>query len=181
MNKKKLIAVFLLSTILLTGLAYAFIYWTRCLTHQFSVVGIKADLIQPTFNGYINKIIASDLTNDKIGLIIEKENFYNIWLNITVTAQAPGLVVTMQGQYYNVRYEWGGLSWTEVFVPNGAPFTLTNHTAYTVDKTQMMYVPISAGGGETGHMLVLTLNYDTELVLEPGDYTSTMLFEMGFV
>jgi hypothetical protein len=100
MNKnKKLLAVLLLSMIALAGVAYAIIYWTRTITHNFTIIGINADLIEPTFNGYENKVIATDLLNSQIGIIAYKISGGNIWLNITVTSNCPGLTVSMQGQY----------------------------------------------------------------------------------
>jgi hypothetical protein len=67
------------------------------------------------------------------------------------------------------------------FVPQATPFSISNNTAYTIDKTQMMYTQPTEEGLEIGHVLILTFTYDTELVLVPDTYSSSLLFEMGFV
>jgi hypothetical protein len=157
------------------------------MTHTIRVVGIVGELLLPSFSGYDQKLIATDLTTENtIGLAIYKENFYNIWLNISAFHDVSGLVLTVTGQYYEAwLYKYSSGTLVEHFEAVGDSFTFNANQSIVVDKTKMMYETIVAPGlGEEsnhGHCLVLTINFDTELVTEPNDYPVGLLFEMGFV
>jgi len=184
MNKNKKLLVVGLTSVLLASCiaAYAAIYFTRTITHNFRVVGIAGELLVPSFAGYIGKTVASDLTNEKVALVIYAENFYNVWLNITMYHDVPNLVLTVSGQYYDLWYSAGVYPDPPIghYEPSGSAFSFVNATSQTVDKTKMMWTPIT-GLGIHAYCLVLTFVFDCELGVYPGDYSSTLRFEMGFV
>jgi len=193
MNVNKKIASVALASLLLASCiaAYAIVYFQRTITHNFSVIGIQGELLVPTFGGYIGKVIASGLTDGKVALVIYKENFYNVWLNVSTYSDAVGLNLTIQGQYWKAYWVGGSNPMTDpaqpYFEPVGSSFSFVNGTSQVVDKTKMMWklpVPNTSGSSLPSapeYCLVLTFNFDTELVLEPGNYTSSLKFQMGFV
>jgi hypothetical protein len=189
---KKIASVALVSVLLASALTvYAIIYFSRTLSHNFSVIGIQGELLVPTFGGYIGKVIASGLTDGKVALVIYKENFYNIWLNVSTYSDAVGLNLTISGQTWKAYYIGGSNPMTDpaqpYFEPVGSSFSFVNGTSQVVDKARMMwkYPQTDTSGsskpGPPEYCLVLTFNFDTELVLVPGNYSSQMKFQMGFV
>jgi len=193
MNVNKKIASIALVSLLLASCiaAYAIVYFQRTITHNFSVIGIQGELLVPTFGGYIGKVIASGLTDGKVALVIYKENFYNIWLNVSTYSDAVGLNLTIQGQYWKAYWVGGSNPMTDpaqpYFEPVGSSFSFVNGTSQVVDKTKMMwkYPQTDTSGaskpGPPEYCLVLSFNFDTELVLVPGNYSASMKFQMGFV
>jgi hypothetical protein len=100
--------------------------------------------------------------------------------------------LTITGQYYEAYLSREGIGpaypWTQHFDPVGSTFQVSVNASYVVDKTKMMYsaiiVPLPYDNvwvSNYGHCLVLTFNFDTELVTDPADYAVSLLFEMGFV
>jgi hypothetical protein len=170
-----LLAVLVIGSSLI-AYATAHIYWTRTIEYDLGeVVGIEALLIDPTGESWHNKVQASTLNGQKkIGLTVLKENFHEIWLNLTFTSNASGLVVSASGQYYNCVKHTGAAYYDAN--PVGSSFNIPMFTAYTVDKTKMLYVL-----DDTGGYLQITYAFDTELVTSPGHYTANLSFEMGFV
>ena len=167
--------------------ASTFVYWTKSVSHKVKVVGINASLLQPGFDNYVNKIEAADLdANNQVALAINKENFYNVWLNITQTNNATegnSLGVTCTGQYYQVYYDYGMTTWDKFFVPyNSTVFTMNMNTMQVIDKIHCMYhTPVTPDiGGVTGYCLVLTFNFNTEGVTDPQDINVSLTFSMGF-
>jgi len=138
------------------------------------VTGIDAELLGPDYDSYAAKTIATSLSDDKVALTIYAENFYEVWLDITATSAAEGLVVTATGQYYEV---WWQSIIEGQFLPVGDSFDVMGY--HVVDKTQMMWdVPSTT---TIGGCMVITFVFNTELVTVPGDYTVDLLFQMGFV
>jgi len=188
---KKMASIALVSLLLASCIAaYAVIYFTRTITHSFSVVGITGELLVPSFIGYTQKVIASGLTNGQVALVIYYENFYNIWLNVSTHTDAVGLNLTISGQYWQAYWVGSDLPMDPAqgyFEPVGSSFSFVNGTSQVIDKTMMMWrypqkvTSQMSKPGPPEYCLVLTFNFDTELVLEPGDYSSQMLFQMGFV
>lgn len=187
MRKKLVIAVSALLVTLLIGSALAVIYWQRQLTYNFKVVGIEAELLEPTKNGYLGKIVAENLTVDnQVAVVIYNENFNNVWLNVTVTSDATGLACEITGQYWMIYDYFGGISHAWYFEAVGDSFSFENGTSQVMDKTQMMwhYPQLSQVAGENGppeYCLVVSFVWDTELVVVPNNYVATMTFQMGFV
>ena len=187
MNKKLVIVISAAIAALFIGSAVAVIYWQRQLTYSFKVVGIEGELLEPTLNGYLSKIVAQNLTvNNQVAVVIYNENFENVWLNVTVESNATGLRCNITGQYYAVYDYFGGFDHSWHFEAVGSPFSFQNGTSQVVDKTLMMwrYPKLSQVAGENGpaeHCLVLTFVWDTELIVVPSNYVATMTFQMGFV
>mgnify|MGYP001485340122 CR=1 FL=1 len=175
MRKKTLalVAALIVALSLLT-VVVAKIYWTRTLTHEFTVIGIEGELLRPTGPDYANKVVATSLVNNKVFVTIYAENFYNIWLNCSWSSDAVGLDVNVEGQYVEILYVSGEFTVANV----GSPFDAEGY--HTVDKTKMMWKAPGVGVLGCG-ALQLTYEFDTEGVLTPGDYSVEMLFEMGFV
>lgn len=162
-HRKALVIGLILLLLGFIGGTIAKVFWTQTIHHNLDVIGIEADLLVPTVDGFLTKAHATDLTNNKVGLTIYAENFYDIWLNITFTSDAEGLAVTASGQYYQMQ----GIQ----NVPMGSPFDIMGY--HVIDKTQMMYA--------TNGWLIVTFTFDTELVTTPGAYSADLLFQMGFV
>ena len=181
-----LIAASLISIMAISAVS-AVIYFNRTIHHGFSVTGIQADVLNPSFAGYNAKQVASDLTNNQVALTIYAENFYDVWLNVTWSSDAVGLAVTMTGQYYEAYwYNGAGLPGGSVgeFDANGTSFAVPMNTEYVVMKHNMMWqtlVQPPTGTGNMGGCLVLTFSLDTEQVLVPGSYDLALTFQMGFV
>jgi len=175
MKKKTLalVAALIMALSCLT-VVVAKIYWTRTLTHDFTVIGIEAELLKPTGNDYLNKVVATALVDYKTFVVIFAENFYNIWLNCTWTSDAVGLDVNVEGQYVSIEYGAGVYQVKTV----GAPFDCEGY--HEVDKTKMLWKMPDVGVLGCG-ALQLTFDFDTEGVTTPGDYSCDMKFEMGFV
>ena len=175
MKKKTLalVAALIMALSCLT-VVIAKIYWTRTLTHDFTVIGIEAELLKPTGNDYLNKVVATALVDYKTFVVIYAENFYNVWLNCTWTSDAVGLDVNVEGQYVSIEYSGGVYNVN----PVGSPFDCEGYVE--VDKTKMMWKAPGVGILGCG-ALQLTFDFDTEGVLTPSDYSCSMLFEMGFV
>jgi len=172
MRKKTLAAVLAIFVVVASFGAYAGkIYWERQIQHNFKVVGIDAELLQPSLDGLKNKVVATSLDgNNKVALSIYAENFYDIALNVTWTSNAEGLNVSATGQYF--RWYIPQSSWT--LEPQGSAFQIPLNTQYVVDKAKMMW-------SSAGYAMILTFTFDTEGVTVPGDYTVGLLFQMGFV
>lgn len=166
-NRKKVLIFTLVLCLLAVGTVAAQIYWNRTITHEINVYGIDAELLVPDVYGYLDKIVATSLTNGKVALVIYAENFYDIWLNITFTSAAQGLNVYAVGQYYKLTQP-GPFS----FDPDGPTFDIMGY--HVIDKTRVMY-------GNPGGALVVAFTFDTELVTVPGAYQVNLRFEMGFV
>lgn len=171
--KKLKIGIAILVATLMVSAAFGIIFWSRTIHHPLTVIGINAEILKNTALDYKNKVAALDVdTNNKVLLTIYQENFYNVWLNLTFTSTAEGLNVTCLGQYVTVDY----ISSNYVITPTGTPFEVMGYSV--VDKTKMMYETPDIG--ISGGALQLTFTFDTELVLNPGDHTVDLLFEMGF-
>jgi hypothetical protein len=184
MNKNKKLLVIGLTSLLLASCitAYAFVYFSRTITHNFRVVGIAGELLVPSLDGYVNKNIATDLTNEKVAVVIYAENFFFIWMNVTTYHDVQNLVLTVSGQYYDIWYSEGVYPNPPIqhFEPLGESFSFVNGTSQTVDKTKMMWTPIT-GLNIHAYCLVLTFVFDCELGVYPGDYSANLLVQMGFV
>lgn len=186
MNRIKKLLIFIAALLFATALVGAKIYWTRNIQHTINVVGVEAELIEPGCEGYDQKIVTTQLIDDKVGLVIVQENFYDLWLNISWTSDAEDLACEMTGQYYDVYWHWHSpeIGHTPVFTPLDTPFIISNTESIVIDKTKMMLVPLtkpSYADGSHGYCLVIHFNWDTEFILLPGDYTINILFQMGFV
>lgn len=163
---RKLVAVVLCMVLVSSvGSAFAAIYWTRTIRHGISVTGISAELLGTTRDHYVGKVPATDLINNQVRFTIYAENFYNIWLNITFTSDAEGLVVDATGQYQH----YDSSSW--VFSNVGSPIVLNGYTV--IDKTQVMYA--------TSGSLLISFSFNTEGVTLPGNYNVDLLFQAGYV
>ena len=179
MRKKILLLALVVAASLLTVVA-AQIYWERTINYNFEVIGVEAVLVPKTYDGYRLKTVATALdSNRQIILTVISENFEDLWLNITQTCNCTGLVVTAQGQYVDVY--WTGPS-TGTIALVGSPFDVFGY--HVVDKTKMMW----KNPGNTvvvpqphGYGLLISFNFDTELVTLPGNYQSSLKFQMGFV
>lgn len=184
MSRIKKALVFILALLFATlGPTLALIYWQRTIQHNITVIGIDAELLQGNFDGYDQKITATNLTDDKVSVVILAENFYEVWLNVSWTSEAEGLAAEITGQYYDVHWKWVGYP-AESFEPMDVPFQINNTESCLVDKTKMMLVDLVQGSGAAGnhgYCLVVSFVWDTELVTTPGDYTVDILFQMGFV
>ena len=180
MRKKIYVSALVLLT-LFAGVAIAKIYWQREATYNFTVLGIEAIMTEKDYDDYRNKIETSVLDpNQQVVISILAENFYTVWLNVTETSDATGLLVTATGQYVNVH--WVGPS-TGTFDLVGSPFNVMGYTTYNeTEKLKLMWADPGAGVGQpTGHGLLITFDFDTEGVTTPGDYQCTLKFQMGFV
>jgi hypothetical protein len=166
-NRKKILLYAFLMCLLTVGTVAAQIYWSRTIVHEINVYGINAELLKPDVHGYLDKYVATSLYGGQVALVINAENFYDVWLNVTFSSAAAGLQVHATGQYYLCS------AWTGPFTfdPQGSTFDVTGY--HVIDKTKMMY----ANGGA----LVISFAFDTELVTLPGSYTVNLRFEMGFV
>lgn len=189
MNRLQKALIFVLALIFaVSGIAAAQIYWTRNIQHGFTVIGIDAELLEPSFDGYDQQIITTQLTNDEVMVVIIAENFHVVWLDVSWTSLAEGLTAEISGQYYDVYWHCIGMiegthTYEKHFDPIGESFQINEKT--TVDKTQMMWTQIDYPSGDAdsnhGYCLVVSFAWDTELVTIPGDYTIDILFQMGFV
>jgi len=170
--------------------AGAYIYWSRTIQYNFKVIGISADLLVPTFDGYDQKLEASNLTDGKVALVILTENFHNIWLNVSYTSNATGLNITITHQYYKVYWLPSGsvgIGWYKRFEPlNNTVYNDTPNQPFIVDKTKMTYVPLQKGYPDDpapknyGYCLIVTFTFDTEYITTPGNYGANLKFDMGF-
>lgn len=183
---RKLIILSILLSISIVGLI-AVTYWTRTADYHFTVIGIDAYLLTPTFNGYRNHIEPHNLTNKQIGISVVDENFYNLTLRVTQTNNATGLLVNATGRYYQVWYKGDGYNTHETVEPLGDSFDIPlNGSVYLItesEKWQIMYndifpPPSQGSSSEKGYMMIITFNVNTEYVFT-GDYLMTCTFELG--
>jgi len=186
MSRTKKALVFILALLFATtGITLGLVYWSRTIQHSITVIGIDAELLQGNFDGYDQKIVAENLVDGKVSVVIIAENFYEIWLNVSWTSQAEGLDADITGQYYDVYWGWSTSQGNvPIFTPLATPFTIINTESCVVEKAQMMLVDLTKtpnSSGNHGYCLVVSFVWDTELVTIPGDYTVDILFQMGFV
>lgn len=173
MKKKNLALVLLLAICLVTVPVLAKVFWTRTVTKTLTIVGINAELLEPSVDGHTNKWVATELTpEDKIAITIYEENYYEIWLNLSWQTDLQDLIVSASGQYYHC-FVFGGYG---NYDPVGSAFNIPMDTQYTVDKLNMMY-----GTSEDGYMLEITFAWDTEACFELGDFDVALNFAMGFL
>jgi hypothetical protein len=149
------------------------VFWHRTIDHSITIVGIHAELLQVGVDAHRDNLTATDLDgNGRICFTIYSENYYEIWLNISLTSDAPGLAFgSITGQYYHCRYA-SGVGYYETV---GTPFSITPGTMQSIDKTKCMY-----GSSQLGDVLQLTFTWDTENCLVMGDFTASILFQAGF-
>jgi len=173
------LAVALMATLITVALGFT--YWQRTVNKTFTVLGIEAVIVPNEYNAYRLKQETTSLdSTNKVVLSVLAENYYNLWLNITYTSDAVGLVVTAQGQFVNVHWVGPTSGIIETF---GSAFNVMGYTTYDeTTKPNLMWAnPGTAAGMPTGHGLLVTFALDTEGVTTPGDYSVSFLFEMGFV
>lgn len=189
-SKKMAITVLIASIIMTTTVMATYVYWTKTLEHNIVIKGIDAGLLEPSYLGMKNKIDAVDLTvENQVALTIYAENFYEIYLNVTVTSDCEGLIVTVNGQYYEAwAEEVNDVYSLPNFEPAGDSFNIPLNTIYEVNKSKMVWLELPAidedgvcKGPTTDKSgcLVLTFNFDSELITTPCNCTTHLIFEMG--
>ena len=153
MSRTKKALVFILALLFaVLGPALAFNYWSRTIQHNITVIGIEAELLEASFNGYDQKIVATQLTNDMVAVVIYQENFNDIWLNVSWTSAAVGLDAEIIGQYYDVFWGWSTSDGNvPIFIPFATPFTINNTESFVVDKSKMMLVELTKAIGDNGN------------------------------
>jgi hypothetical protein len=175
MGKIKKLLIFVLALFFAVAGVYGYttVYWHRTISHPIKIIGIDADLLQPTVDGHTGKLVATDLDgNGKIAFTIYQENYYEVWLNISLTTDCPGLVFgAVTGQYYHC-YMSSGYGYYEPF---GDSFAITPNTMQVIDKLHSMW-----GSANDGYMLEIQIVWDTELCTTMGEFTADILFNAGF-
>lgn len=182
LSRIKKLLVFIVALFFAVGLIGAEIYWTRNIQHNINIIGIAAELIEPTFEGYDQKLVTTQLHDGKIAVVIIAEDFYDIYLNVSWTCDAEGIAIDVRGQYYELYWFWNNAQGKHIpmFSPLDTPFIINNAEAWVVDKSKMMLVDItkpSAADSNHGYCLVVSLVWDAHLVTLPGNYTIDILFQ----
>jgi hypothetical protein len=167
--KKALVFAIALFFALAGVYAYTQIYWQRTITTSIDVVGIDAECLTPTIDGFRNKIATTTLTDGKILLTVYSENFNDIWLNVTWTSNATGLVVSAVGETVHV-YNKPYIDW--VYELQGDPRDVMGYTVFP-DKQKVYY--------SNGMGMQITFSFNTEAITVPGHYAIEISLALGFV
>ncbi len=181
--RKRIVLALVVAVILAASVityVVATIYWQRQVSVSFDVHGINAGLLPVDYNAYRNKQETTNLdSNGQAQITIFFENFYVIWLNTTFTTDAVGLTPILQGQYVAWTWTWIGNGWAGVMTPVSEPFDITGYHA--MDKAHMMWTdPGINPSGPTGYALLVTVNPNSGEYPNPGHYSLTVTFQMGF-